>query len=220
MKRSILSKKKIKYIIKEVQNYILCFPAKRSKTYKKYEGNELMQKISEHLEKELSNVFLPTKPTTVPDELTSILLESLYKHEKKQRNCIQKQYQEQKQTEMFIGGLLELYIQKEGFAKGWIYSGKLLDKVDFIRKEGENLWETLQIKNSDNTENSSAKTVRDGTKILMWNRRKSSKGTYFWDEFPDSDLKRNLSEKGFRKFIKNFYNKKEIKEELKNLKAW
>jgi hypothetical protein len=42
----------------------------------------------------------------------------------------------------------------------------------------------------------------------MWYRRNAKEGTYNWDEFPDIDLRKVLSEQGFREYVlKNFKSK-------------
>ena len=69
-----------------------------------------------------------------------------------------------------------------------------------MKKKGATSWTTLQIKNSDNTMNSSLKTVLENTTIMHWYRRHSKKGTHNWDEFPDAELRKKLSEDDFRKF--------------------
>ena len=88
----------------------------------------------------------------------------------------------------------------------------------FIKKKG-NSWELHQIKNSDNTESKAASKTRDffeskhGTIINKWSRRDSKSGLetyldkkkitnlYYWNTFPE----KNLSEKGFREFISNYF---------------
>jgi len=157
-----------------------------------------------NIKKSLNDKILPNIRTTVADKLTSELLELVFNHEKKDRDKIQNNYNNQKQIEMMIGKLLERYIANIGHKYGWAFTGECIKSVDFIKKEG-NRWTTLQVKNSDNTENSSSQSVRDGTKILKWVRRNSKKGTYLWDKFPDENLKNNLSELEFSKFVKNHF---------------
>ena len=136
-----------------------------------------------------------------------------------------------------IGQFLERYISKEGRNFGWAFSGECIKAVDFIKKDGKE-WIKLQVKNSDNTENSSAKAIRDHTPISKWFRRFSSPKTvvprikkdgklgtrgltdreynelllsgdynpftraeFNWDNFPDDNLKKILTEEGFRRFI-------------------
>jgi len=202
-KKILLNKKEEKIVVQTAQQFIKAFPNKKTKTMKKYKVG-LDDKIEKNITTALRKEYLPKLRTTVPDELTSILLEDLFSHKNKERNKTQKNYNDQKQTEMFIGNLLELYIQKEGLKFGWAFTATTVDKVDFV-KEDNGSWTTLQIKNSDNTENSSSSTVRAGTTILKWARRNSKKGGYYWDKFPDDDLKKILSEDKFRKFISSLY---------------
>ena len=190
-----------------------------------------------NIEKNFNKIISPGDPTTKPDILVSEVLESLFDYDVSKREEIQKQYNDQKQTEMMIGELLERYIAKEGEIYGWAFSGECIKAVDFIKKDGDK-WIKLQIKTSDNTENSSAKAIRDDTPIIKWFRRFSSPKTktpvlkkngelaktgltpkeyekiletgnyntftqpdYNWENFPDDDLVKVLSEEGFREFI-------------------
>jgi hypothetical protein len=195
------------------------------------------EKQLENIEKCFNKIIAPNDPTTKPDTLVSEMLETLFNHDAEKRIEIQKQYNDQKQTEMMIGEFLERYISKEGRSFGWAFSGECIKAVDFIKKN-EKEWIKLQVKNSDNTENSSAKAIRDDTPIIKWFRRFSSpkkvvpyikkdgklskrglsnkeynellhsgdykpftRPEFNWDNFPDNDLRKILSEKEFRKFI-------------------
>ena len=162
--------------------------------------------IEERIKHSLTKEIKPNPTSTNPDELVSIILENIYSHEKKDRGKIQKQYQDQKQTEMKIGDLLERYLSEKGREFGWAHSANCLRAIDFIKKKKSG-WITLQIKNSDNTENSSSKSVRKKTEILKWHRRNSAKGTYNWEIFPDEKLKKKISEKNFREFALAIFNK-------------
>jgi len=63
--------------------------------------------------------------------------------------------------------------------------------------------ENVQIKNSDNSENSSSKKVRKGTPIKMWFRRFSKKYVYNWEELHVLMGSTDLSEENFLKFLDN-----------------
>ena len=180
-----------------------------NKRFYDYKNNDLFKKkIENNILKTLDIIAYPKMRTTTTDELTSIFLEDQYLHLGKDREIIQQQYANQKQAEMYIGNLLELYIQKEGLLYEWCCSGSVLKDIDFIRKEKNNSWSIYQIKNRDNTENNAASKVRHGTNIKKWYRNHSKKKDYFfWDIFPDDKLVKVLSEEGFRKFIKNYFNK-------------
>ena len=179
----------------------------------KLSDGELFAKCQKSIFEELNMVLYPTRPTTKPDTLTSILLERLYDHDIKSRELIAKQYLDQKRTEMISGQLLELYIQRESldYSRDWFFSGKIIKDVDFIKKN-ESGWIALQIKNSDNTENNASSKVRNNTTIKKWVRRHSKKkDIFYWEKFPDKIFKEKLNEKTYRNFINNYYDRMIIK---------
>ena len=197
-----------KFSIKTTTDYLKIFPKKAtSKTVGGVKRKLTYDEQIINIEKSFEKIIAPNKTTTKPDELVSLVLENVYEHDRSDREKIQKSYQDQKQTEMKIGALLERYISSKGKDYGWAFTGECVESVDFVKKT-DGKWTTLQIKTSSNTENSSAKKVRDGTTILMWYRRNAKEGTYNWDEFPDIDLRKVLSEQGFREYVlKNFKSK-------------
>lgn len=205
---AIIKKATIDKSAEVVTEYLREFPKETTIKIKKKKidpkTKEGAQKIYEKIKNDAEKVIAPNKPTTAPDELTSLVLEQVYAHKNAQRAVIQKHYQNQKRAEMMIGELLERYILSKGEKHGWVFSSTCITSVDFIKKDGKN-WITLQVKNSDNTENSSSSKVRDNTTIMKWVRRNSKKGTYYWDTFPDEKLKNELSEKGFRTFVKKHF---------------
>ena len=147
------------------------------------------------------------EPTTIPDELVAELLELLCGNKKSQRGLIQKQYNNQKQVEqVIVGTFLEFYILKNALAYGWVQTGNCLSGIDMIQQNEDGSWNRLQIKNSDNTPNSSsAGFIKDKGNIITWKRRRSTKGTYYWDEFPDKNVRDHLFEDNFREFINDYY---------------
>ena len=172
---------------------------------KKKKLNKFEESIKKEIFSTLDKAYIPSKTTTQPDELTSILLEKLYSHPIKDRKKIMQYYLNQKQLEMKIGNLLELYIQRRGLDFNWFCTGKIVKNADFIKKQ-QNGWLLLQVKNSDNTENNAASQVRDGTTMDIWQRRNSKKkGLYYWKHFPDPKLSKILNEKDFRGFIDQYY---------------
>ena len=211
----LFSDEEKKKITRRVFEYALNNKKRLNKTYAnpKLSDDELFTKCEQSICKELNMVLYPTQPTTKPDTLTSILLERLYEHDINSRESIAKQYLEQKRTEMISGQLLELYIQRESldYSRDWYFSGKIIKDVDFIKKN-ESGWITLQIKNSDNTENNASSKVRDNTTIKKWVRRHSKKeDIFYWEKFPDKIFKEKLNEKTFRNFIHNYYDRMIIK---------
>ena len=67
----------------------------------------------------------------------------------------------------------------------------------------------MQVKNRDNTENSSSSAIRNGTEIQKWFRtfskpsRNRSSNTN-WENFPEAEFRDQLSEEGFLQFIRDY----------------
>lgn len=109
-------------------------------------------------------------------------------------------------AENILGTLLETYIAEVLESEGWVWcSGSTVKSVDFIRPT-QNSWVGIQIKNRDNSENSSSASVRDGTTIEKWHRLSSKTGETHWErlnEYIAPDFC-GLSESEFRKFALNY----------------
>lgn len=163
--------------------------------------------VTEKITKTFNTVPVIGDRTTTPDVLVSDILELLCNCDPSQRDIIQRQYNQQKQVEQKIIGLfLEFYILKNSFEFGWVQTGDCLSGIDMIKDNSDGTWNRLQIKNSNNSQNSSSKGFISGKgNIITWSRRHSTKGTYFWDTFPDEDVRKLLSEEDFKKFIFNYY---------------
>lgn len=103
-------------------------------------------------------------------------------------------------VENLIGDLLEEYLSIRLSETSWYCCwGSSIDAVDFCNKEGK----LLQVKNSDNSENSSSSRVRNGTKIEKWHRRVSTRAnTFCWAVLREKLNIDNVSEEDFRAFIK------------------
>ena len=117
-------------------------------------------------------------------------------------------------AENIQGELLEEYIARNIEGDDWIWcSGNTLRAVDFCKRDGSAL---LQIKNKDNTENSSSNAIRNGTKIKKWHRLKTITRnkipipSYRWDKLNkiiNKDLDNgaelcNMSEEDYQDFLK------------------
>ena len=92
-------------------------------------------------------------------------------------------------AENIQGELLEEYIAENVEDYGWLWcSGNALRAVDFCKRDGSAL---LQVKNKDNTENSSSSAIRNGTEIEKWFRLKTKKKkgipypSYEWNKLND-----------------------------------
>ncbi|MFN3967749.1 SinI family restriction endonuclease [Flavobacterium sp.] len=106
----------------------------------------------------------------------------------------------QMSIENLVGDLLEEYLSIRLAEQGWHCCwGSSIDAVDFCHTNGD----LLQVKNSDNSENSSSSRVRAHTVIKKWARRKSTKkDTFYWDKLKELTGANNISEADFRNFIK------------------
>lgn len=117
-------------------------------------------------------------------------------------------------AENIQGELLEEYIARNIEGEDWVWcAGNTLRAVDFCKRDGSAL---LQIKNKNNTENSSSNAIRNGTKIKKWHRlktkikNKTPLPSYEWDnlndivnEALDNDAEWcNMSEEDYQDFLK------------------
>lgn len=103
--------------------------------------------------------------------------------------------------ENLVGELLEEYLSVKLKENGWYCCwGSTIDAVDFCKADGT----LLQIKNSDNSENSSSSRVRIGTEIKKWYRRKSTKkDTFMWQDLQALVGRTDLTEDNFRAYVAN-----------------
>ncbi|WP_286192764.1 SinI family restriction endonuclease [Escherichia ruysiae] len=148
----------------------------------------------------------PTPPTTVPDEVVSIVLNISFNIQPENLERIKEEHRLSMAAENIVGDLLERYLAEKLEPSGWIWcSGTSVKAVDFIHyDEKNNEWNLLQVKNRDNTENSSSSKIRDNTTIKKWFRTYSQRDATNWDNFPDEVSSKNLNEEDFRAFVKNY----------------
>lgn len=162
---------------------------------------------SELAEKYFTSKFtkvVPSIPQTVPDEMVSVILKKFYNHSIDKLNNIKIEHQHSMAAENMVGELLERYIDSILSKHGWVWCcAALVKHVDFIKEENNSI-RLIQIKNRDNSENSSSKAIRDGTTIEHWFRTFSRTGRTNWDAFPDATLKSKLNEEGFVIFVENY----------------
>lgn len=107
-------------------------------------------------------------------------------------------------AENIAGAFLEEYIAEVLISQGWHCCwGETMKSIDFCNVNDQ----LLQVKNSDNSENSSSKTVRDGTTIKHWFRRFSKTGTTNWKALNElvgiEDENDQLDEESFRAFVRD-----------------
>lgn len=147
------------------------------------------------------------EPKTIPDPAVSVILNELYDLPIKDLERIKKEHQYSMLAEDAVGELLEDYIDDASNQNdaGWVRAhGDVIRSVDFIKKDLSG-WRLIQIKNRDNSENSSSQSVRDGTKIEKWFRTRSRTGKTNWHNFPDKELGRHLSEDNFFRHIREYF---------------
>jgi hypothetical protein len=146
----------------------------------------------------------PEPPSTVPDDMVSFVLENYFDVDVDHLEAAKQLHALSMGAENIVGNLLEHYLTTVLEAHGWIWcAGSLIKAVDFIKppSNGED-WVLLQVKNRDNSENSSSSAIRVGTTIDKWFRTFSKKTGSNWEKFPDPIAKMELSEAGFREFVK------------------
>jgi hypothetical protein len=149
----------------------------------------------------------PEPPSTIPDPMVSVILNSYWRISTDELDRITREHQLSMASENIVGAMLEHYIADVAEDFGWIWcSGELVKHVDFVKPptRDHRHWRMLQIKNRDNSENSSSSLVRSGTSIEKWYRTKSRTGATMWNVFPDDELRSLLSESGFEKFAKQY----------------
>lgn len=160
-----------------------------------------------------------TPPKTVPDEAVSNVLKVVRGISDEKAETIKVEHQDSMAAENLIGGLLEEYIADNMEPHGWVHcAGNFVKAIDFIKRDDENKsWIAVQVKNRDNTENSSSSAIRNGSDIKKWYRTNSKTGNTNWKKFPEEEFQDQLSEEGFQTFIKDYGI--EIKEETPKGKA-
>ena len=146
----------------------------------------------------------PRVPATTDDPMIGVILEEHFGIASQDTKNAVLMHNYAMGAENIIGALLERYIAEELEPKGWAWcSGSIVRSVDFVYKSKTGEWVALQIKNRDNSENSSSKAIRDGTNILHWFRTFSKKEGTNWPAFP-AIANHGLSEDGFRRFVSNY----------------
>lgn len=146
----------------------------------------------------------PAPPTTVPDEMVSVILVSYFDIPQADADRIKREHLLSMGAESIVGNLLERYLASVLEPEGWIWcSGSTVKAVDFIKPPSFSGggWRLLQVKNRDNSENSSSSAIRNGTSIEKWYRSFSRRVGSNWAAFPDPALRRQLSEEGFMSFV-------------------
>jgi len=144
-------------------------------------------------------------PTTKPDDMVSYILEVYFDYASNDIERIKREHQLSMAAENMVGALLERYIGLTLEQYGWAWcAGDFIKAIDMIKKNSDGTWTCLQVKNRDNTENSSSSAVRTGTDIQKWARSFSKTGLTNWEKFPEKEVAELLSENAFKEFVKNY----------------
>lgn len=151
----------------------------------------------------------PSEPSTIPDPVVSLVMREYFGLGDEFLAQIAREHSLSMGAEGIVGDLLERYIASVLDDQDWIWcSGESVRSVDFLRatqaNDGSYVWESLQIKNRDNSENSSSSAIRNGTDIKKWFRSKSRTGDTMWSKFPVVGASNRLSESGFQAFVVSY----------------
>jgi len=155
-------------------------------------------------------VDFPTMPKTVPDEMVSVMMQNAFDYSFSVCQKIKIEHQQSMACENCVGNLLERYLDSKLRNSGWCWCcGELVKAVDFIYKDSKGNWTRLQIKNRNNSENSSSSAIRSGTTIEKWFRTFSlpsnaRKGNTNWNNLPKPMQGYGLSEDDFNTFAKAY----------------
>lgn len=148
----------------------------------------------------------PSEPKTIPDQLVSIVLHDYFSLEEASLKRVEKEHSLAMAAEGIAGNILENYLAEKLEVRGWIWcAGSVVKKVDFFKPpESGSGWLLLQVKNRDNSENSSSQSVRDGTIIQKWFRTFAHKAATNWDSFPDPIARAEMSEASFLLYARGY----------------
>lgn len=152
----------------------------------------------------------PQEPVTVPDSMVSVILQEYFGLDENVIAKVAKEHSLSMAAENIVGDLLERYIASKLEPLGWVWcSGEVVKKVDFLaaRKGRSFEWVPVQVKNRDNSENSSSSSVRAGTSIVKWFRTFSRTGKTNWECFPEEVDDLILSEAAFQEYARSYLGK-------------
>ncbi len=147
----------------------------------------------------------PKAPGTIPDEAVSIVMRAACDYSVEQCERIKLEHQHSMCAENCIGALLERYLDSVLRPNHWYWCcGDFVKAIDFISRDTDGQWLALQIKNRDNSENSSSSAIRQGTTIQKWFRSFSKKPQTNWDNLPPLIQGYGLSEQAFLAFVEAY----------------
>jgi hypothetical protein len=152
---------------------------------------------------------IPKQPNTIPDEVVSIVMQAAYGYSSQECERIKQEHQHSMSAENCVGALLERYLDSVLRNQGWHWCrGDFVKAIDFVQMDSSGHWLALQIKNRDNSENSSSSAIREGTTIQKWFRTFSKKPETNWEKLPPLMQGYGLSEQNFITFVKKYLSEK------------
>lgn len=145
---------------------------------------------------------------TTSDDALDIVLQSFAGYANSDLKRVSMHHRVSMAAENILGELLERYVASVLEPSGWIWCcGKTMRAVDFYRPGSKPT--LLQVKNRDNSENSSSSAIRaflaeggSGT-IEKWHRVRSRDGKTCWDNLPGNKGLTIADEEHFNNFIRN-----------------
>ena len=147
----------------------------------------------------------PGQPSTVPDAIVSEVMQAAYGYSAADCERIKLDHQQAMCAENCVGALLERYLNAVLQTHGWHWCcGDFVRAVDFLKPLPGGGWVLVQIKNRDNSENSSSSAIRQGTEIQKWFRTYSRTGATNWDNLPPAMQGLGLNEAGFVQFVRRY----------------
>ena len=174
----------------------------RSKNYKYFSDEHLNELKDKFIN---SRNFGNNDVSTIPDNAVYFYIKKKFNKNDEEIETIKEHHNMSMGVEDLIGHRLEEYIYSEAGINNWIWcSGNVLRSIDFIKKETNGNvinWKMLQVKNSDNSENSSSKKIRKGTEIKHWFRRYSKRNKHNWEKLHEILEIETLTEENFIKFL-------------------
>jgi hypothetical protein len=194
---------KLQTIIEFCASHLEAFPTRRGR--KKLESiNEIDDRFLEayvtRYYRERDGVVLLRPVATKPDPAVDEVLKAFKRVKNEDLSSIANSHRLSMQAENIVGKLLERYVAGYLESRGWIWCcGETMRSVDFIKLAGQDVL-LMQIKNRDNSENSSSSAIRAGTSISKWYRINSRTGRTRWESLPDNEAG-VCSEAGFYAFV-------------------
>ncbi len=169
-----------------------------------FNSRQFLMLLAEKYLSGLARIDFPKMPTTVPDEVVSVVMETAFEYQVSDLERIKLEHQHSMASENCVGALLERYINSKLKSSRWIWcAGDFVKATDFLRKVDEG-WQVIQIKNRSNSENSSSSAIRQGTKIEKWYRTHAYTGETNWSALPESMKGHDLAELGFNDFVRQY----------------